>query len=76
MRHPSDATARTAFAFRINAASLLAALPAGLCGRVTDAVAVGVAVAVSVAVAVALSTGLCGRKTFSQSSRRLSGHAG
>lgn len=31
MRHPSDATARTAFAFRINAASLLTALPAGLC---------------------------------------------
>lgn len=31
MRHPSDATARTAFAFRRNAASLLAALPAGLC---------------------------------------------
>lgn len=35
-------------------------------------VAEAVAVAVSVAVAVALSTGLCGRKTFSQSLHRLS----
>lgn len=58
--------ADAAFAFRIDSARWLRLAAFG-CIWLQGVVAEAVAVAVSVAVAVALSTGLCGRKTFSQS---------
>lgn len=64
--------ADAAFAFRIDSARWLRLAAFG-CIWLQGVVAEAVAVAVSVAVAVALSTGLCGRKTFSQSLLRLSG---
>lgn len=63
--------ADAAFAFRIDSARWLRLAAFG-CIWLQGVVAEAVAVAVSVAVAVALSTGLCGRKTFSQSLLRLS----